>query len=201
MWKFVLIVLEAPLVVANLVRVGLDVVIRYGKLGEKVGFLMLGAVVIFGVLLVVAIEVTSTNGFCLLCHPYFEEEFYSTPHGESGVSCADCHIPKDIVGFTQAKLGGLRETWIYFTQPHPESRQEWYEKYKQEWEELAYQHNLKVETCLECHGEDGEVPYQNVVKYGVKIHASLKIEEKGLSCFDCHYNFVHGVLEWRAPDE
>ncbi|HCZ06514.1 MAG TPA: hypothetical protein DHV12_05195 [Thermotogae bacterium] len=201
LWKFLKLILEAPVAVFNLARVGVDALVRYGKLYEKIGFLTLGAIVILGVLLVAAIEATSTNGFCLLCHPYFKEEFYSTPHGKNGVSCADCHIPKDIAGFTQAKLGGLKEAWIYFTEPHPETRQDWYEEYKTKWEELAYEHNLKEEVCLECHGDNREVPYREVFKYGVNIHESLKVEEKGLSCFECHYNFVHGVQEWRGADE
>ncbi|QTA38038.1 NapC/NirT family cytochrome c [Thermosipho ferrireducens] len=180
----------------NLILLFFDFVRRHVHLSEKIAIILLGVFILGGIGLVIAIEATSTNSFCLTCHPYFEKEFYETSHGEAGVDCADCHIPSDIAGFTRAKLGGLREAWIYFTQDHPENREDWYNNYKEHWEKIAYEKNLTEETCLECHGESEEIPYMEVEAYGINIHQQLKVKEKGLSCFDCHYNFVHGVLEW-----
>ncbi|GEM_PF-2047212 len=194
---FKILFVEVPSMLFNIVRILMGVVARYGKTGEKIGFFVVGGVVIIGVLLVIGIEGSSTNAFCLQCHPYLAKEFYESPHGKAGVTCADCHIPKNIVGFTKVKLGGLRETWIYLTQPHPTTYKDWYDHYKVKWEKLAYKDNLTESACLQCHGAGKEYPYMKVKFEGINIHEALKVKEKGLSCFDCHYNFVHGYLGWR----
>ncbi|MDI3473240.1 MAG: trimethylamine-N-oxide reductase (cytochrome c), cytochrome c-type subunit TorC [Thermotogaceae bacterium] len=199
MLDFLKLLYELVIFAFYLLRILIGVVAKYGKLSEKTAFFGVGVIVVAGVLAVVSLEATSTNSFCLSCHPYFEEEYYQSVHGQNDVSCADCHIPHDdIVDYAKVKLMGLKEAWIYFTEPHPESREDWYKNYKTKWEELAYEHNLKEETCLECHGEDGEYYYMNVKLDDIYIHKNLKVEEKGLSCFDCHYNFVHGILEWKG---
>lgn len=199
--NFIKLLFEVFIAGILFIFLGVSFLIHHVKLGEKIGIILFLVIIIGGVLLVITIEATSTNGFCLTCHPYFEEEFYSTAHAEAGVTCADCHIPEDIKGFTKAKLGGLKEAWIYFTEDHPETRNEWYENYKIKWEELAYEHNLTEYVCLECHGEDEEYPYIDVMFEDMKIHETLKVEENELSCFDCHYNFVHGILEWEGNNE
>ncbi|AKI97639.1 NapC/NirT family cytochrome c [Kosmotoga pacifica] len=173
--------------------IGVTEAIRYGKIHEKILVVFLVLVVVLGLLALAAVEVTSTNGFCLSCHPYLEKEYYASTHGQAGVSCADCHIPEDFSGFVDAKLTGLKELWIYFTEDHPKNREEWKEEYKEKWEDEAYRINLTDDICLKCHGDEGIKPFRKVIAWDTNIHELLRVDEKGLSCFDCHYNFVHGI--------
>ncbi|KLO23981.1 MULTISPECIES: NapC/NirT family cytochrome c [unclassified Marinitoga] len=196
--NFLKLIVEFIISLFLFASLAISVLLNLIKPFEKLMLILLIVIIIGGILLVITIEVTSTDAFCLSCHPYFKKEFYESPHGKADVSCADCHIPDDITGFTKAKLGGLKEAWIYFTEGHPENREDWYKNYKEHWEKIALEENLSVDTCLECHAEGEEKPYMEVEFYGMKIHEQLKVEEQGLSCFDCHYNFVHGIEEWEG---
>lgn len=142
-----------------------------------------------------AMEVTSTNEFCVSCHELREnvyDHYTQSSHfiNASGVqaTCADCHVPHDLVGKVSRKLRGVNEIYHHFagTIGTPEkfeaNRARMAEKV---WAELEASDSA---ACRACHSFDAmTVAAQS--SEAQKAHPEAI--EAGDTCISCHKGLVH----------
>jgi len=180
-------------------------------------------VVVFGFINVQILHMTSEPEFCHLCHPAQGfgplaevDSWEHSAHGDSGVSCLDCHGRPGVIGYVKAKIGGLRDTYMQLTISKEEKL-----------EVLSNPHEDLVPSwhCLFCHSDEGNKTVREttagpmkVVNMrmlddvvnpdfrnrkgladimtddfvgGIHFDHSLHIEEFDLTCRDCHFGVVH----------
>ena len=180
-------------------------------------------VVIFGFINIQILHMTSEPEFCHLCHPSQGfgplaevDSWEHSAHGESGVSCLDCHGRPGVIGYVKAKMGGLRDLYMQFTISKEEKL-----------EILSNPHENLVPSwhCLFCHSDEGNKTVRETTTGPMKVVSmrmlddvvnpgfrnrkgipdimeetlvggthfdhTLHIEEFDLSCRDCHFGVVH----------
>ncbi len=138
----------------------------------------LAAVLIF---FVATVEITSTSGFCSVCHymkPFFESWKTST-HSE--IQCKVCHYPPGVRSFFRTKIEGLVMVARYWTKLYVKSKP---------WAEI------QDESCLRpgCHDRrllEGSVPFKDV-HFDHKAHFNDLKRGKQLRCTSCHSQIVQG---------
>jgi nitrate/TMAO reductase-like tetraheme cytochrome c subunit len=144
------------------------------KLSVKI-FLVLGAVGLFSF---VAIELTSTPGFCNSCHimnPYYDN-WKASSH--SGVSCTKCHLQPGFTGLIKGKINGMAQSINFIvgrvgTKPN----------------------GVVVDSsCLRSHCHDIEELESKNLYYGMamfthKGHTSQVVNGITISCGTCHSHF------------
>lgn len=138
-----------------------------------------------------AMKATSTQEFCLSCHEmeaFPWQESLAKPHQLNqagiGVSCGDCHIPKEFVPKMKRKVIAAREVWHHMlgTLDSPEK----YEAYRLKMAESVWA-SMKADdsaSCRHCHdAAKMSVP-------GIKnMHQSAL--NGGATCIDCHKGIAH----------
>ncbi len=179
-------------------------------------------VVVFGFVNIQILHMTSEPEFCQLCHPAKGfgplaevDSWEHSAHGESGVSCLDCHGRPGVVGYIKAKLGGLKDTYMQLTM----SREEKLEVLKNPKEDL-----VPDQHCLFCHSDEGNADYRKKVKLmkivrmrmlddvknpefrqkkglpdimqdtfvgGTHFDHAMHLEAFEFTCRDCHFGVVH----------
>ncbi len=146
-----------------------------------------------------AVEATSTNEFCALCHVHPQATtswkqgvHYATQSGYR-VDCIECHLPPRGEGFMVAKVKtGLRDLWSYMTKDSADF----------DWEaastlERASRHVYNT-TCTGCH--ENLFPAR-LTREGSEAHLYYKqMTDKGeeLHCISCHLNsghYIEGYIE------
>lgn len=211
-----------------------------GKIFNKIGDFIKKDPVVFVLIILVLIvgfafanveilHLTSESKFCGSCHP--EEkvgplgEYYTWSkniHSTAEVECIDCHGKPGIVGYMEAKIGGLRDLYGEFfkSQEHKIEILTKGASDKQYAAEL-----MPAETCLHCHSDAvNEYNRRNkVMSVGVKFRQIDEVKnpdfrksfgridvlsekvavgvdpnhpkhllEVGLNCVDCHLGVAHG---------
>lgn len=151
-----------------------------------------GAVVIAGA--GKAIEATSTNKFCVLCHihPAADQAWKRSVHYEtrSGyrIGCVECHLPPKGHGYLPEKARtGLRDLWSYWTKDSASF--DWNERGRLE---IARTH-VYEESCVKCH-ENLFPP--KLTKAGEDAHLYYKQNREKMSdlhCINCHLNAGHYI--------
>jgi len=142
-------------------------------------FLM--ALVVFLVVFVASVGLTSTSKFCAACHymkPFFQS-WKASSHGE--VECKVCHYPPGLRSTLRAKMEGLVMVGRYWTKLYLKSKP---------WAEI------QDESCLQkgCHDRrllEGPVKFKTVA-FDHKIHFTDLKRGKQLRCTSCHSQIVQG---------
>jgi len=180
-------------------------------------------IVVFGYVNIQILHATSEPEFCHLCHPAKGfgplaevDSWEHSAHGESGVSCLDCHGRPGVFGYVKAKMGGLKDTYMQLTI----SQEEKLEILSNPDENLVPSWH-----CLFCHSDEGNLQVrsntagpmklvemrmlddvvnpsfrerkgladimQETFVGGTHFDHSMHIENFELSCRDCHFGVVH----------
>lgn len=211
-----------------------------GKIFNKIGEFIKKDPVVFVLIILVLIvgfafanvevlHLTSESKFCGSCHP--EEkigplgEYYTWSkniHSTAEVECIDCHGKPGIVGYMEAKIGGLKDLYGEFFKSQ-EHKIEILTKGASDKEYAA--ELIPSETCLHCHSDlVNEYNRRNkVMSIGVKFRQIDEVKnpdfrnsfgridvlsekvavgvdpnhpkhilQVGLNCVDCHLGVAHG---------
>lgn len=152
---------------------------------------------IVGVLVILgagkAVNVTSTNKFCMSCHihPIADAEWKKSVHydTQSGyrVGCAECHLPPKGDGYLWEKTKtGLRDLWGYLVKDSASF----------DWEAKGRLENARKHvyesSCIKCH--ENLFPAK-LTKEGEDAHLYYTQQEKtpDLHCINCHLNAGHFI--------
>ncbi|MCK7537304.1 MAG: NapC/NirT family cytochrome c [Marinilabiliales bacterium] len=157
--------------------------------------LIAGALLLFG--FGKAVEATSTNDFCAICHVHPQATsswkqgvHYATQSGYR-VACTECHLPPKGEGYLVEKAKtGMRDLWSYWTKDSTEF----------DWEaastlERASKH-VYNSTCVKCH--ENLFPAK-LTREGSEAHLYYKqMTDKGedLHCISCHLNAGHYIKDY-----
>ncbi|HQG77090.1 MAG TPA: SUMF1/EgtB/PvdO family nonheme iron enzyme [Bacteroidales bacterium] len=153
--------------------------------------LIAGALVILGAQR--AVDITSTNKFCVSCHihPVADAEWKKSVHYDtkSGyrVGCAECHLPPKGEGFLWEKgKTGLRDLWSYIFRDSASF--DWEAKGRLEY---ARKH-VYESSCIKCH--ENLFPAK-LTKEGEDAHLYYTQQPKtpDLHCINCHLNAGHYI--------
>ena len=136
-----------------------------------------------------AIEATSTNKFCEICHvhPHVFESWKLSSHydTESGmqVRCVECHLPPKGEGYLKQKIRlGIKD--IYGMVFKDSADFNWEAK---RTVEMA-QHFTFQSSCVKCHPN---LFPRNLSKEGMEAHLYYSMNEKDLLCLNCHIDVGH----------
>ncbi|NMC38052.1 MAG: SUMF1/EgtB/PvdO family nonheme iron enzyme [Bacteroidales bacterium] len=152
---------------------------------------------IIGVLIILgageAVNMTSTNKFCMSCHihPIADAEWKKSVHydTQSGyrVGCAECHLPPKGDGYLWEKTKtGLRDLWGYLVKDSASF----------DWEAKGRLENARKHvyesSCIKCH--ENLFPAK-LTKEGEDAHLYYTQQEKtpDLHCINCHLNAGHYI--------
>jgi formylglycine-generating enzyme len=150
-----------------------------------------------GVIIVIsvdkAINVTSTNKYCVSCHvhPMADASWKKSVHYEtqSGyrVACVECHLPPKGKGYLWAKgTTGLRDLWSRWTRDSTSFN----------WEDLgrlqSARHFVYESSCIKCH--ENLFPAK-LTRAGADAHLYYTQTKKSdeLHCINCHLNAGHFI--------
>jgi formylglycine-generating enzyme required for sulfatase activity/nitrate/TMAO reductase-like tetraheme cytochrome c subunit len=141
-----------------------------------------------------AVEVTSTNDFCAICHVHPQATsswkqgvHYATQSGYH-TACAECHLPPKSEGYLVEKAKtGMRDLWSLWTKDSTEF----------DWDaastlERASKH-VYNSSCVKCH--ENLFPAK-LTREGSEAHLYYKqMTEKGedMQCISCHLNSGHYI--------
>ena len=138
---------------------------------------------------------TSTEEFCgSSCHEMSaplaslqQTAHYSNSQGV-GVSCADCHIPKEFVPKMVRKIEASREVWGHFTGLIDTPEKYAAHRPAMQARELERIRANDSQECRNCHSlqrMDFEAQSRSVRRY----HRGM--ESRGKTCIDCHEGIAH----------
>lgn len=165
----------------------------------KAGLATLAVGLVLGVVAVLSFDtvmhVTSTESFCgESCHEMQIPRnalqgtaHFSNAHGV-GVSCADCHIPKEFVPKMLRKIEASREVWGHFTglidtpekyAAHQPAMRE------RELNRIRANDSRECRNCHRLERMDFAVQDRAVQRY----HRGM--ESRGKTCIDCHADIAH----------
>ena len=138
-----------------------------------------------------AIEATSTNESCEMCHvhPHVFESWKQSVHYDTRVGihigCVDCHLPPKGQNFLTEKIkASTRDAYGYFFKDSADFN--WEEKSTLE----AASHHTFQESCDKCHPNLFPL---TLTKDGQNAHLYYDQNKKGkgLLCINCHLNVGH----------
>ncbi|MDA8019004.1 MAG: NapC/NirT family cytochrome c [Thermoanaerobaculia bacterium] len=173
---------------------------RSGKVLAFVALFLLPSL-ITGMGFVLHLEHAKSTDFCLSCHvmePYgtslhFDDLSYLVAdHYQNNLvpreqACYTCHTQYTMFGDVQAKLGGLKHVWVYYTGQTPETL-ELYQPYQNR-------------ECLHCHGAS-----RSFVEGELHVDLLDDMRSNEVSCLECHEQ-VHDAANaashaiWTHPDQ
>jgi len=136
-----------------------------------------------------AIEATSTNESCEMCHvhPHSTDSWRLSDHydTESGVKtdCVECHLPPKGQGYLPAKIkAGAHSIYHYVFKDSADYNWE----FKSTLE--GAQHHVFKESCIHCH--ENLFPL-TLSKEGQDAHLYYSQNEDDLRCINCHLHVGH----------
>lgn len=153
--------------------------------------LLLGAILILGG--GKALNITSTNSYCISCHihPMADASWKKSVHYEtqSGyrVACVDCHLPPKGHGYLWAKgTTGLRDLWSKWTKDSASFN--WEDRRRLE----VARGYVYESSCIKCH--ENLFPAK-LTKAGEDAHLYYTQTKKSpdLHCINCHLNAGHFI--------
>lgn len=143
----------------------------------------------------IALDKTNTLEFCISCHEMKDNnyaEYKDTIHGKNrtGVkaTCADCHVPHDVVGLTVRKI--LAANDLFHHVAGTVDTKEKFEARRLELAKRVWLHMKKTDSqeCRYCHDAKAMDP-EKQGKTAQKQHQKLATGER--TCIDCHYGIAH----------
>ena len=148
------------------------------------------------------LHVTATEEFCSSCHTHdAAAEFKDTIHDKNrtGVraTCADCHLPKEVVPMMVRKVKAAREVWGHFTGVI--DTKEKYDKHRyamavNEWTRMKGNNS---QECRNCHDLGKAAEKQS--EKARERHAKALAERT--DCIDCHFGIAHTEPDGPGPKE
>jgi len=166
---------------------------KRGKYLRKKLLLVLFAGFVIGLLFTIytnkALEYTSTNESCEVCHvhPHVFDSWklsthYDNPSGFQA-RCVDCHLPPKGEGYLKEKMiAGARD--IYGVVFKDSADFNWEQKSTLEYA----QHHVFKESCTHCH--QNLFPL-TLTKEGQDAHLYYSQKEDELRCINCHLHVGH----------
>lgn len=147
----------------------------------------------FGILVSVyshkAVEATSTNESCEMCHvhPHVFDSWKLSVHNDTRVGihigCVECHLPPKGQGYLKEKIiASSRDLYGYLFKDSADFN--WEAKSTLE----QAQHFVFKESCLKCH--ENLFPL-TLTKAGQDAHLYYSQNEEELRCINCHLNVGH----------
>ncbi len=162
-----------------------------------IGLVLFGAVVGIGswIGLNTVLEKTSSLEFCISCHEMNDNvfaEYSTTAHytNASGVraTCADCHIPKELIPKLTRKVYALNELYHHWlgTIDTPEKYDERRAKLAEHvWAGMKANDSRE---CSNCHSWEAMDYHKQTPRSGEKMEAGRL---QGETCIDCHKGVAH----------
>ena len=162
------------------------------------GILMLtgGAVLMGG--FIAAVELSSTETFCISCHEMRDNvyvEYQKTIHysNRSGVraTCADCHVPGPWIPKLIRKVGAtFKEVPNHFLGKI--NTREKFEAHRAEMAQIVWDAMKANDSreCRNCH-ELAHMDLERQDKSARRKHTLEYQLEKGETCIDCHQGIAH----------
>jgi len=166
-------------------------------------------VVVGGILIgagVGTLHLTATEQFCSnSCHEMQANaaaEFKDTIHDKNrtGVraTCADCHIPHELVPMMIRKIEASREVWGHLT-GYIDSKEK-YEKARhamavREWTRMKKNDSQECRNCHDFQAMDPGKQGEGVADRHAKARAA------GTTCIDCHFGIAHKEPDGPGPKE
>jgi len=148
------------------------------------------------------LDKTNTTEFCTDCHTMKVnlEELKESVHWKSGsgvhASCADCHVPKQLLPKLWAKVMAAKDVYheIMGTIDTPEK----YEARRWEMANIVWKKMKDNDSreCRNCHSFD-HMDLSEQARSARKKHD--RATDKGDTCIDCHKGIAH--TEPDEPDE
>jgi len=172
------------------------------------GYLVFVFAIIFWGAFNVAMEMSSTEKFCISCHEMKDnvyQEYTSTIHysNRTGVRavCADCHVPKEFLPKVKRKIRATFHEiphWLLGTINTPEK----FEARRLQlatnvWKEMRANDSHE---CRNCHA----LPHMDLEKQARSARSKHTVErqqERSETCIDCHQGIAHKLAEgWEEID-
>ena len=151
----------------------------------------------------VTVHMTSTEEFCSSCHTNDAvAEFKDTIHDKNrtGVraTCADCHLPKELVPMMVRKVKAAKEVWGHFTGVI--NTKEKYDKHRyemavNEWTRMKKNNSQECRNCHEFAKMDAEKQSETARDRHAKAAAAKT------DCIDCHFGIAHTEPDGPGPKE
>jgi cytochrome c-type protein NapC len=149
------------------------------------------------------LHATATEEFCSSCHTNdAAAEFKGTIHDKNrtGVraTCADCHLPKEIVPMMVRKVEAAREVWGQLVGTI--DTKEKYDKHRHtmavsEWTRMKKNNSQECRNCHEFGGMDPEKQSETARARHTKAQAERT------TCIDCHFGIAHTEPDGPGPKE
>jgi cytochrome c-type protein NapC len=139
-----------------------------------------------------ALDVTSTEEFCVGCHQNLYREYRATVHyqNRTGVraTCPDCHEPKDWKHRVVAKIQASNQV-LHHLLGSIDTPEKFEAKRAQlasiEWARMK---GVDSRECRNCHG----FQYMDFATQGARgSRQHQQAEDKGMTCIDCHKGIAH----------
>jgi len=144
-------------------------------------------------------RLTATEAFCTSCHsmtfvaadPHFKQSAHEGNIIGIRVGCSDCHIPPGnwfSETYTHASMG-IKDVIAEYT--HRFDDPAVWEKRRTELADEVRDEMRRYDssTCRKCHDATAIVPSTEA---GRAAHAML--QQKSMTCIDCHFNLVHAPV-------
>ncbi len=166
---------------------------KFGNYLRKKLLLVLFLGFVVGILITVyankAIEVTSTNESCEMCHvhPHVTESWKLSVHYDTRVGiqigCVDCHLPPKGEGYLKEKIkASARDLYGYVFKDSADFN--WEAKSSLE----QAQHHVFKASCVKCHSNLFPL---TLSQKGQDAHLYYSQNEEQLRCINCHLNVGH----------
>ncbi len=141
---------------------------------------------------------------CAECHAYPYEEYRESAHydNELGVrpGCVGCHDPHSVREILHWKFiylnrGVIGESPFHAVSSSLRDIEMWENELRPAQAAKVRQQMVedKSEKCLTCHKTES-IWWQDIGQHKT-------MDEKGLSCINCHYNLVHADVAWPEMEE
>ena len=165
----------------------------------KAGMTTLVIGVVLGVAALAAFDgvmyATSTDEFCgTSCHEMStplnalqQTAHYSNSHG-IGVSCADCHIPREFGPKMLRKIEASREVWGHFTGLIDTPEKYAAHQPAMRERELKRLRATDSRECRNCHRLE-RMDFAAQSRAVRRYHRAM--EQRGKTCVDCHAEVAH----------
>ena len=166
---------------------------RFGNYLRKKLLLVVFIGLVLGIVISIyshkAMEVTSTNESCEMCHvhPHVFDSWKLSVHHDTRVGikigCVECHLPPKGQGYLKEKMKlGTRDAYGFLFKDSADFN--WEAKSTLE----QAQHFVFKESCLNCH--ENLFPL-TLTKDGQDAHLYYSQNEEELRCINCHLNVGH----------
>jgi cytochrome c-type protein NapC len=152
---------------------------------------------------VVSVHMTSTESFCSSCHANdaaaeFKDTIHDTNRTGVRATCADCHLPKELVPMMVRKVKAAKEVWGHFT-----GKIDSKEKYEKHRHEMAVNEWTRMKAnnsqeCRNCH-VPAKMDSEKQSETARARHAKAAAER--INCVDCHFGIAHTEPEGPGPRE